>query len=606
MAPPLIQLSNIILTFGGTSLLDGVDLSVAPGERVCLVGRNGSGKSTLLRIAAGMVEPDRGERFVQPGAVLRYLQQEPDLSEFATTLDYVEAGLSASDNPYQARYLLEQLGLSGDEDPSRLSGGEVRRAAIAHVLAANPDILLLDEPTNHLDLPTIEWLETKLQSLRSAIVIISHDRRFLEKLSRTTVWLDRGRVRRVELPFSQFEDWRDQELADEEMQQHKIDRKIVAENNWVHGGVTGRRKRNVRRMAELRQLRKDRREYRAVQGQATILVAEAEKSGALVVEVKGISKSFGERPIVKDLSLRLMRGDRLGIVGPNGAGKTTLVTLLTGGMAPDTGEIKIGSNIELASLDQGRESLDPNWTLSEALTRGRGDMVSVGGQTKHVIAYMRDFLFQPEQRRTPLYVLSGGERGRLMLARALAKPSNVLVLDEPTNDLDLETLDVLEEMLAGYSGTVILISHDRDFLDRVVTSVLVPEGEGRWTEYPGGYADMLAQRGADLSRAEVNGKSTASEPKEAPPSGAAKQPPAAKRRLSFKEKHALETLPAEMAVLSQKAVKLQELLADPDLYTRDRKAFNEASDALTEIGAKLGVAEERWLELEMLREELSS
>jgi ATP-binding cassette subfamily F protein uup len=606
MAPPLIQLTDIALTFGGAPLLDGVDLSVAAGERVCLVGRNGSGKSTLLRIAAGTVQPDRGTIFVQPGAIVRYLHQEPDLSAYATTLDYVEAGLTASDDPYQARALLEQLGLTGEEDPSHLSGGEIRRAALAHVMAPNPDILLLDEPTNHLDLPAIEWLEAKLASTRSALVLISHDRRFLERLSRTTVWLDRGRARRIELPFSQYEEWRDQQLADEEMQQHKVDRKIVAETHWVHGGVTGRRKRNVRRMAELRALRQQRREYRGVQGQATIVAAEAEKSGALVVEAKGISKSFDDRKIVDDLSTRIMRGDRLGIVGPNGSGKTTLVTLLTGGLAPDSGEIRLGSNIEMASLDQGRESLDPNWTLSEALTRGRGDTVTVGGQTKHVIAYMRDFLFQPEQRRTPLRVLSGGERGRLMLARALAKPSNVLVLDEPTNDLDLETLDVLEEMLAGYSGTVILISHDRDFLDRVVTSVIIPEGDGHWTEYAGGYADMLAQRGADVSRDDTNQKPQKSarsvEPIVAKPASKS----SSKQRMTFKDKHALETLPGEMEKLNSDKAKLQKRLDDPDLYTRDNKTFTETSTALAAVEAKLAKAEERWLELELLREEMES
>ncbi len=336
-----------------------------------------------------------------------------------------------------------------------------------------------------------------------------------------------------------------------------------------------------------------------MQGQATITAAEAEKSGALVVEAKGISKSFGDRKIVDNLSTRIMRGDRLGIVGPNGSGKTTLVTLLTGGIAPDSGEIRLGSNIEMASLDQGRESLDPNWTLSEALTRGRGDTVTVGGQTKHVIAYMRDFLFQPEQRRTPLRVLSGGERGRLMLARALAKPSNVLVLDEPTNDLDLETFDVLEEMLAGYSGTVILISHDRDFLDRVVTSVIIPEGDGRWTEYAGGYADMLAQRGADVSREDTNQKPQKSAKSMEPIVAKPASKSSSKQRMTFKDKHALETLPGEMEKLQAEKAKLQKRLDDPDLYTRDHKTFTETSAALAAVEAKLAKAEERWLELEL-------
>ena len=367
------------------------------------------------------------------------------------------------------------------------------------MLAPAPDILLLDEPTNHLDLPAIEWLESELRSQRAALVLISHDRRFLENLSRSTVWLDRGVARRVEIGFTGFEAWRDERLAEEEVAQHKLDRKIVAEEHWRRYGVTARRKRNVRRMANLMALRQSRRDYRQAAGKAVIAAGEAEASGALVIEAKDIAKSFGERPIVRDLSARVMRGDRIGIVGPNGSGKTTLVSLLTGTLAPDAGTVKLGANLEMAALDQGRESLDPEWTLKEALTGGRGDTVTVGGQTKHVMSYMKDFLFTALQARTPLRALSGGERGRLMLARALAKPSNLLVLDEPTNDLDLETLDVLEEMLADYAGTVILISHDRDFLDRAVNAVLVPEGDGRWVEYAGGYTDMLAQRGADLA-----------------------------------------------------------------------------------------------------------
>jgi len=601
MAPPLLQLTDIALTFGGSPLLDGVDLAVGAGERICLVGRNGSGKSTLLRIVAGLIEPDRGSRFVQPGALVRYLPQEPDLSRYATTLGYVEAGLAASDDPHRARHLLEDLGLTGEEDPSALSGGEARRAALAHVLAPDPEILLLDEPTNHLDLPAIEWLEARLRQSRGALVIISHDRRFLEKLSRTTVWLDRGRARRVELPFSGFEDWRDQQLAEEELQQHKLDRKIVAEEHWVHGGVTARRKRNVRRMAELRKLRQQRRDHRAVQGKATLTVAEAETSSSLVIEAKGLAKSFGDQVIVRDLSLRLMRGDRLGIVGPNGSGKTTLISLLTGTLAPDAGEVRLGSSVEMAALDQGRESLDPSWTLSEALTRGRGDTVTIGGEKKHVVAYMKDFLFAPEQRKTPIGALSGGERGRLMLARALAQPSNLLVLDEPTNDLDLETLDVLEDVLADYKGTVMLISHDRDFLDRVVTSVIVPEGDGRWTEYAGGYQDMLAQRGADLKTREARPKAAAPEKPEKVAEAAA---PAGKRRLSFKEKHALEMLPQEIAALEAKQSELATSLEAPDLYTRDRARFTELSNALADVQSKLAAAEERWLELELLRSEI--
>ena len=600
--PPLIQLRDIALTFGGTPLLEQAELSLSAGERVCLVGRNGSGKSTLLKIAAGLIAPDRGSRFAQPDATIRYLPQEPDFAGFATALAYVQAGLAPGDDPHQANYLLEQLGLTGEENPARLSGGEARRAALARVLAPSPDILLLDEPTNHLDLPAIEWLERELSERRCGLVLISHDRRFLENLSRVTVWLDRGRTRRLEIGFGEFEARRDEILAQEELEQHKLDRKIVAEEHWVRYGVTARRKRNVRRMAQLQALRKSRRDYRGAAGNAEIAAAEAEKSGTLVIEAKEISKTFGDRPIVTKFSARIFRGDRIGIVGPNGSGKTTLLSLLTGTLAPDSGRMRLGANIQMAALDQDRESLNPDWTLREALTGGSGDTVSIGGQSKHVIGYMKDFLFLPEQARTPLRALSGGERGRLMLARALAKPSNLLVLDEPTNDLDLETLDVLEETLADYSGTVILISHDRDFLDRVVSAVIAPDGNGRWIEYAGGYSDMLAQRGADLAPKRQAARPVAVEAV----SNADAAQKQAKRRLSFNEKYALDNLPKEMAALEAAIGTLQAKLDDPGLFARDRKAFDEASAALARAQAELSAAEEKWLALEMLREEIES
>ena len=598
MAPPLIQLKDIALTFGGTPLLSGVELSVSAEERVCLVGRNGSGKSTLLKIAAGLVEPDRGSRFVQPGVTVRYLPQEPDFAGHSTTLAYVEAGLGPGDDRYLARYVLQQLGLRGDEAPALLSGGEARRAALARVLAPAPDILLLDEPTNHLDLTTIEWLESELDGRRSALVIISHDRRFLSNLSRATAWLDRGQIRQIDRGFAAFESWRDDVLAEEEREQHKLDRKIVSEEHWLRYGVSGRRKRNVKRLGTLQALRRERREYRGAAGNANLSTAEAERSGRLVIEAKNISRTYGDRKIVDSFSIRIQRGDRLGIVGPNGAGKTTLIEMLTGANPPDAGAVRLGANIEMATLDQHRESLDPKSTLAEALTGGRGDHVMVGGRPKHVVGYMKDFLFAQEQMRTPLEALSGGERGRLMLARALAKPSNLLVLDEPTNDLDLETLDVLEEMLGDYQGTVILISHDRDFLDRVVTSVIAPEGDGRWIEYAGGYTDMLAQRGGDLTR-EAATPATVGREKTSRP----KVPSAApKRRLNFNEKHALETLPKTIARLEAEITTQQRILDDPDLYNRDRAKFDRVSEALTKAQAELREAEDKWLELEVLRE----
>ncbi len=601
MAPPLLTLKDIHLTFGGTPLLTGAELNVEPGDRICLVGRNGSGKSTLMKVAAGLVEADSGERFIHPGAAVRYLSQEADFTGFATTLAYAEAELGPLDDPYRARMLLEALGLSGDEEPARLSGGEARRAALARALAPQPDILLLDEPTNHLDLPAIEWLEAELKGLKSAIVLISHDRRFLETLSNSTVWLDRGLTRRMSKSFAHFEAWRDEVLEQEELERHKLDRKIVRENEWMHGGVTARRKRNVRRVRELKQMREERREQRSVQGNVTLAAADAGQSSRLIVEAENISKSFGDTKIVQDFSTRIMRGDRVGIIGPNGAGKTTLLKLLTGQLKPDSGTIRLGENLDMVTLDQRRDELKPDWTVADALTGGRGDQVVINGKARHVASYMKDFLFSSEQVRTPLRVLSGGERARLMLARALAKPSNVLVLDEPTNDLDLETLDLLQELLADYFGTVLLISHDRDFLDRVVTSVFASEGEGRWQEYAGGYTDMLSQRQPEaVEPAKPKPKASVQD------KGAVKASPAPKRKLSFKEKHALETLPSKIDELSEVVEKLQAKVAQPDFYSKDPDGFTSATTRLAEAETELSAAETQWLELEMLREELGS
>jgi ATP-binding cassette subfamily F protein uup len=601
---PLLQLKDIALTFGGTPLLSGAELSVGPGERVSLVGRNGTGKSTLLKIAAGLVEPDRGSVFVQPGTVVRYLPQEPDFSGSTSTLAYVEAGLRLNEDDHAARRLLEQLGLTGREDPAKLSGGEARRASLARVLVSNPDILLLDEPTNHLDLTTIEWLEQDLVSRRTALVIVSHDRRLLSTLTRSTVWLDRGQTRRLERGFAHFEEWRDAVLAEEERDQHKLDRRIVAEEHWMRYGVTGRRKRNMRRVGHLQALRDQRRSYRGTTGNATLIAGSAAPSGALVIEAVGIGKSYDGRPIVSDFSIRIQRGDRIGIVGPNGSGKTTLINMLTAVLAPDTGSVRLGSTLAVATLDQHRDSLDPNVTVVEALTGGHGDTVMVNGNAKHVVSYMKDFLFASEQARTPLGKLSGGERGRLMLARVLAKPSNLLVLDEPTNDLDMETLDVLEEMLAEYHGTVLLISHDRDFLDRLVSGVIVPEGNGRWIEYAGGYSDMLAQRGADLTRESHRPQQPQKAPRETAAVVTEARP--TKRRLMFKDKHALETLPKAIAKLQTEIDELQAKLADPQFYARDRAAFEKATAALGALQLKIAAAEEQWLELEILREELAN
>ena len=580
-------------------LLSGAGLAVSAGDRVCLVGRNGSGKSTLLRIAADLIQPDSGRRFAQPGATIRYLPQEPDFSGYATTLEYVEAGLgeAAASDHYRASYLLEQLGLTGTEDPLKLSGGEARRAALARVLAPEPDILLLDEPTNHLDLPGIEWLESELAALRSGIVTISHDRRLLERLSRATVWLDRGVTRVLDQGFAQFEAWRDQVLEQEETERHKMGRKIVMEEDWLRYGVTARRKRNQKRLCDLHALRKKHKEQRAAVGKVKMDAAVADLSGRLVIVADGISKSYGDATVVRGFSTRIMRGDRVGIVGHNGAGKTTLLNMLTGKLIPDTGEVKLGTNLAEVTLDQRRESLDPLQTLSQALTGGAGDTVTVGGQNRHVVSYMKDFLFGPEQANTPVGVLSGGERGRLTLARAFATPSNLMVLDEPTNDLDLETLELLQERLADYTGTVLLVSHDRDFLDRVVTSVIATEGDGRWIEYAGGYTDMLAQRGPAKTMTGVSGgrsRGTRADAVSKPQS----------RKMSFKDKHALETLPGRMSELEAEVDRLNRVLGDTNLYTRQPGKFAETTKALEVAQAKLAKAEEQWLALELMREEL--
>jgi ATP-binding cassette subfamily F protein uup len=598
-APPLLQLRNIALTFGGTPLLTNAELSVSERERVCLVGRNGSGKSTLLKIAAGLIEIDKGEVFRQPGASLRYLPQEPDFTGFATTLAYAEAGLGPHDDPHAARYMLERLGLTGREDCAHLSGGERRRASLARAMASNPDILMLDEPTNHLDITTIEWLEQELESLRSAIVMISHDRRFLMNLSRTTVWLDRGETRRSERGFAHFEEWRDEVLEAEEREQHKLERKIAAEEHWIRYGVTARRKRNMRRVAELNALRQRRKGMRRSQGAVDITASEAERSGALVIEAKHMSKAYGERDIVRDYSTMIVRGDRIGIVGPNGSGKTTLISMLIGDLAPDSGSVRVGKTVQMAQLTQNRDSLDPKMPVSDALTGGHGTTVSVNGRNRHVIGYLKDFLFTPDQTKSPIGILSGGERGRLLLSMALAKESNLLVLDEPTNDLDMETLDVLEEMLVEYQGTVLLISHDRDFLDRLVAGTVVPEGKGRWTEYAGGYSDMLSQRGADLTR-----EAPKKDKKETAAPVKADAAPAAKKRMTFKDKHALETLPQQIAQMQERVKALTAKLDDPQLYDRDRATFEAASAEIGQLQRDIEAAEERWLALELEREEL--
>lgn len=601
MAPPLLRLDNIFVTFGGTPLLSDASLSVSEGDRIALVGRNGSGKSTLLKIAAGLVEPTGGEIFRHPSSTIRYLPQTPDMDGFKTVRDYVVAGLGPADDIHRVAYMLDHLGLTGDEDPKNLSGGEARRAALARVIAPQPDILLLDEPTNHLDLTTIEWLEGELNQIRSAIVLISHDRRFLENVSRSTVWLDRGETKRLGKGFGFFEEWRDKLLEEEERQQQKLGRQIEREEHWLRYGVTARRKRNVRRLDDLQKLRQQYRGYRGPQGNVVLETSDSQESGKLVIEAKNISKAYNGRTLVDNFSTRIQRGDRVGLVGPNGVGKTTLLSMLNGLLPPDTGTVKLGQNLEIATLDQKR-SLDETETLAHYLTDGRGDSVIVNGEQRHVVSYMKDFLFQPEQARTPIKELSGGERARLMLARVLSRPANLLILDEPTNDLDMETLDLLQELVAGFSGTVILVSHDRDFLDRTVTTVLAPEGNGRWLQYAGGYSDMIAQRrGVEVTKnkAEKTVSSSISTVSQ-------REKRTEKQKLSYKQKFALEKLPLEIDELHKLTESLEKEFSDPQLYMKDEKRFHELSQLLDKKRTELSKKEEEWLELEMLREEIEN
>lgn len=602
MAPPLLRLDQISLTFGGTPLLEDAALSVGEGDRIALVGRNGSGKSTLLKIAAGQVEPTGGEVFRHPSATIRYLAQAPDMDGYANVRAYVEAGLGPADDLYRVTYLLENLGLTGEETPDQLSGGEARRAALARVIAPQPDVLLLDEPTNHLDLATIEWLEQELRQIRSAIVLISHDRRFLENVSRSTIWLDRGVTRRIEQGFSHFEEWRDKVLEEEERDLQKLGRQIVREEHWLRYGVTARRKRNVRRLGELHAMRHEFRNHRHAQGTATLQASDVKESGKLVIEADKICKAYDERVLVKDFSSRIHRGDRIGLVGPNGAGKTTLLKMLTGTLSPDSGTVRLGVNLDIAELDQKR-ALNPDETLMHYLTDGRGESLVVNGEQRHVVSYMKDFLFQPEQVRTPIRELSGGERARLMLARVLSRPANLLILDEPTNDLDMETLDLLQELVSGFAGTVILVSHDRDFLDRTVTSVIAPEGDGRWLEYAGGYTDMMAQR---KETALVRRQVKTAEAAVNTGSGAVAPKREEKRKLSYKQKYALENLPAQMEKLSTEIAALEVKLADPELYTKNPELFAKVAADLDKKRNAIEQCEEEWLELEMLREEIES
>jgi ABC transport system ATP-binding/permease protein len=599
---PILQLSGLTLGFGGDPVFEGLDLVVHAGDRLALVGRNGSGKSTLMKVMGGLVEPDAGARVLPEGTTVGYLEQDPDFSGFETLGDFATATLGASET-WRVEAAAEGLDLDLAARADRASGGEKRRAALARLLAEAPDLMLLDEPTNHLDIAAIEWLEAELARTKAAFIVISHDRAFLRRLARATLWLDRGVVRRMDRGFEHFEDWRDRLWEEEDVARHKLDRKIKAEAKWAVEGISARRKRNQGRVRELGKLREERAGMIARTGAAAMALESGATSGKRVIEARGISKSYGDRTIIAPFDLRVLRGDRVALVGPNGAGKTTLLKMLTGELAPDTGEVQLGTGLEIAVFDQARAALDGDATLWESLTddpvtgvSGRSDQVMVRGTPKHVVGYLKEFLFDEAQARAPVRSLSGGEKARLLLARIMAKPSNLLVLDEPTNDLDVETLDLLQDVLGAYDGTVLLVSHDRDFLDRVTTATVALEEGGRATVYAGGWSDMAAQRAAGgLTATPLRTK--APEARTAPKASAAPKPARAPG-LTFTEAHRLEALPAEIARLEAEIAKLAAFLSDPEVYTSAPEKARKATDALAERQARLGAAEEEWLVLE--------
>ncbi len=599
-APPILTLSNIHLTFGGDPVFTGLDLVIEEGARLCLVGRNGSGKSTLLKVIAGLVQPDDGTRFIKPRQSVGYMEQDPDLSGYERLRDYATARLDAGEL-YRVDIISDGLKLDLDRSTQTASGGERRRATLVKIMAEDPDLMLLDEPTNHLDVQAIGWLEDYLRTTRKAFILISHDRTFLRTLTKGIVWVDRGAVRQHPKGFEAFEDWRDTVFEEEDMQRHKLSRLIKAEGRWAVEGISARRKRNQGRVRRLADLRAEKSGQIKRTGAAAMALDSGAKSGKLVIEAVDISKAY-DKPIVTNFSLRVMRSERIALVGPNGVGKTTLLNMLTGQLAPDSGVIRLGTNLIPAVFDQNRTQLDPKATLWETLTMdkelgvsGKNDQIMVRGNPKHVVGYLKEFLFDDNQARGPVSALSGGEKARLLLARIMAKPSNLLILDEPTNDLDIETLDLLQEVLDSYDGSVILVSHDRDFLDLVATTTIAMEGDGKAVIYAGGWSDYRAQRreiyGDDV-KSRKKSKTDKAEPKAE----------AVKSGLSFTQKHRLETIPDVMAKLEAEIVKLQEFMSDPELFTNQPVKFQKAMDGLLERQAKLDAVEEEWLELETLAE----
>jgi ABC transport system ATP-binding/permease protein len=603
-APPLITLTDVRLSFGGKPLFTGVSFSLSKGERVALVGRNGAGKSTLMKIISETVEADMGDVWRQPGITYAAVAQEPDLAGFETVLDYAREGL---ENDYMAEAELMEFGVEAGADPATLSGGQLRRAALAKAFAKDPDVLLLDEPTNHLDVPMIEQLEARLKAFNGVVLVVSHDRRFLENISTNTLWLRQGKVLKSPDGYVKFDEWAEQIEVEEERQLRRMTTHLKDEQHWLARGVTGRRKRNQGRLAKLRDLRSEHAQMRSAladrKSTADLSVDAGDSMSKKVIEAKHLTKTYdgpdGKLTLVNDLSVKILRGDRIGIIGPNGAGKTTLVKLLLGRIEPDSGSVQQSKTLQVTYQDQTRETLDPKDTIWEALAPAGGDSIMVQGRQRHVAAYAKDFLFSPDQLRQPVGALSGGERNRLSLAIGLAQSSNLLVMDEPTNDLDMQTLDLLEDMLLGYEGTLILVSHDRAFLDATVTSCLCPIGDGEWIVTAGGWSDAQQQLKG------VRQKTGANDPKSEKPKTDNAQRAKPQTKLSFKDEHRQKEIDALVPKLQAEIAKLEKDMSDPELYARDAEAFNKKSVRVGKAREELEAAEMEWLEIEEKRDALA-
>ncbi|MBX3595613.1 ATP-binding cassette domain-containing protein [Sphingomonas sp.] len=591
MAAPVLSYEKLGLIQGSGWLFRDLDIHIGARDRLALIGRNGAGKTTLLRLIAGQVDPDEGRRTIQPGTRVVLLEQEPRMTDCVTLMDYVLSGDDAPER-HAAEAIADQLGIDLAREAATASGGERRRAGIARALAMDPDVLLLDEPTNHLDIAAIEWLEDWLGRYTGAFIVISHDRTFLTRLTRQTLWLDRGAIRRAEVGFGGFDAWTEQVYAEEARNAARLDAKLKIEEHWLQRGVTGRRRRNQGRLEKLREMRAARAAMQGPQGAAALATASDDVQTRVVIDARHVSKSYGDRTIIRDLTLRVTKGDRIGIVGANGAGKSTLLKLLTGEITPDSGEVRLAKTLNGVIIDQQRSLMAPDRTVRDVLAEG-GDWIDVLGVKKHIHGYLKEFLFDPALAEAKVGTLSGGERSRLLLAREFARASNLLVLDEPTNDLDLETLDLLQEVIADYDGTVLIVSHDRDFLDRTVTVTLGLDGSGSVDVVVGGYADWEAKR-----RVRPEAKKAA---KSAP---AVADQPKVRTKLSYKDQRDYDLLPARIEELDAAIDRDEAALADPDLYAKNPAKFDALMAAIATAREEKDAAELRWLELAEMAEAL--